>query len=202
MTIKPQTAWMAVADPGFPRRGAGGTLTPEVGAPTYYYRPQGQVMFSQASVSHSVHNRPHGYSVTAHPCYGAVSTHPTECFLVWQIFLGENCMKMKEIYDAMLWLLFSAISVNSGCEPCQSSHGPFTLTKTYTKTGRIKWLQYPMALVSWCSIKTSIQFYISHFYQSQYRFRYLSVWTLPYKLKHSREEIFGDLVRWLENTYR
>ena len=26
-------------------------------------------MFSQASVSHSIHNRPHGHSVTAHPCW-------------------------------------------------------------------------------------------------------------------------------------
>ena len=43
-------------------------------------------MFSQLSVSHSVHNRPDGYSVTAHPCgypvtahpcYGPVGTHPT-----------------------------------------------------------------------------------------------------------------------------
>ena len=34
-------------------------------------------MFSQVSVSHSVHNRPHGYSVTAHPSYGAVGMHPT-----------------------------------------------------------------------------------------------------------------------------
>ena len=25
---------------------------------------------------HSVHNQPYGYSVTAHPCYGAVGTHP------------------------------------------------------------------------------------------------------------------------------
>ena len=40
-------------------------------------------------VCHSVHNRPHAYSVTAHPCwlfvhcYGAVGTHPTgmlSCF--------------------------------------------------------------------------------------------------------------------------
>ena len=31
---------------------------------------------SQASVSHSVYNWPHGYSVTAPPCYGAVGTHP------------------------------------------------------------------------------------------------------------------------------
>ena len=33
-------------------------------------------MFSQASVRHSVRNRAHGYSVTAHPCYGAVGKHP------------------------------------------------------------------------------------------------------------------------------
>ena len=40
-------------------------------------------MFSQASVSHSVHNvhnRSHGYSVTAHLCYSAVGTHPTVMF--------------------------------------------------------------------------------------------------------------------------
>ena len=28
-------------------------------------------------VCHSVHDRPHGYPVTAHPCYGAIGTHPT-----------------------------------------------------------------------------------------------------------------------------
>ena len=47
-----------------------------------YYRPQGKVMFSQASVIPS-HNRPHGYSFTAHPCYGAGGMHPTgmhSCF--------------------------------------------------------------------------------------------------------------------------
>ena len=43
----------------------------------YFYGPQGKVMFSQACVSHSVHNQPHGYSVTANPCCGAVRTHPT-----------------------------------------------------------------------------------------------------------------------------
>ena len=35
-------------------------------------------------VRHSVHNRSHGFSVTAHPCYGAVGTHPTgmlSCYL-------------------------------------------------------------------------------------------------------------------------
>ena len=28
-------------------------------------------------VCQSVHNRPHGYWFTTHPCYGAVSMHPT-----------------------------------------------------------------------------------------------------------------------------
>ena len=27
------------------------------------------------SVCHSVYSRPHGYSVTAHPCYSAIGTH-------------------------------------------------------------------------------------------------------------------------------
>ena len=49
----------------------------------FNYQPQGKEMLSQVSVSHSVHNRPHGYTVTAHSCYGAVGTHPTgmlSCF--------------------------------------------------------------------------------------------------------------------------
>ena len=33
-------------------------------------------------VCHSVHNRPHGYSVTDHPCNGTVGMHSTECFLI------------------------------------------------------------------------------------------------------------------------
>ena len=37
--------------------------------PNGNYRLQGKVMFSQASVSHSVHNQLHAYSATAHPCW-------------------------------------------------------------------------------------------------------------------------------------
>ena len=36
-------------------------------------------------VCDSVHNRPYGYSATAHPCYGMVGLHPTgmvSCFLL------------------------------------------------------------------------------------------------------------------------
>ena len=36
-------------------------------------------MFSQACVSHSVHSRPHDYSITAHPFYGTVSTEMLSC---------------------------------------------------------------------------------------------------------------------------
>ena len=39
-------------------------------------------MFSQASVSHSVHNWPHDYLVIAHILVKAVGTHPTESVLV------------------------------------------------------------------------------------------------------------------------
>ena len=46
--------------------------TLEHGASVHFYLLQGKLMFSEA-----VHNRPHGYSVTAHPCYGALGTHPT-----------------------------------------------------------------------------------------------------------------------------
>ena len=52
----------------------------------HHYRPQGKVMFSQVCDSHSVYNPPHGYSVTAHPCYGTIGTHPTgmlSCLLIF-----------------------------------------------------------------------------------------------------------------------
>ena len=49
----------------------------------FYYRPQRKVIFSEACVSHCVHNRPHGYLFIAHPCYGAVGTHPTGMFYVY-----------------------------------------------------------------------------------------------------------------------
>ena len=34
---------------------------------------------------HSVHNQPHGYWFTAHPCYGAVGSILLQCFLVLHI---------------------------------------------------------------------------------------------------------------------
>ena len=46
---------------------------------TSFYRPQGKVMFSEASVSHSVHNRSHGYSVTAHPTCRGTTLNTTNC---------------------------------------------------------------------------------------------------------------------------
>ena len=45
------------------------------------HRREGNVL---TSVCHSVHNRLHGYSVTAHPCYSMVGTHPMlSCILTW-----------------------------------------------------------------------------------------------------------------------
>ena len=41
-------------------------------------------------VCHSVHNRPHGYSVTANPCYNAVGTHPTGMISCSKIFPREK----------------------------------------------------------------------------------------------------------------
>ena len=38
-------------------------------------------------VCHSVNNRPHGYLVTAHPCYSVVGTHPTEMLSCWVLLL-------------------------------------------------------------------------------------------------------------------
>ena len=39
-------------------------------------------------VCHSVHNLPHGYSVTAHPCYGAAGMHHTGMLSCLVVFLG------------------------------------------------------------------------------------------------------------------
>ena len=65
----------SVADPGFstgqPRRGDANLLARE-----------GNVF---TGVCHSVHNQPHGYWFTAHPCYGAVGSILLQCFLVWHI---------------------------------------------------------------------------------------------------------------------
>ena len=61
-----------------------------------FYRLQGKVMFSQTSVSHSIHKWPHGYSVTAHLCFGAVGTNPTgmlSCSLMYSnhFSIGLSC---------------------------------------------------------------------------------------------------------------
>ena len=66
-------------------------------------------MFSQGSGSDSFHNRPHGYTVTAHPCYGVGGTQPTAMFsclylfvhiyaqarLILSLYLENNVFKYK-----------------------------------------------------------------------------------------------------------
>ena len=52
---------------------------------THYSRKQEEASYLPTTregnvftgVCHSVHNRPHGYSITAHPGYSVVGTHPT-----------------------------------------------------------------------------------------------------------------------------
>ena len=78
-------------------------------------------MFSQVSVSHSVHNRPHGYSVTAHPCYGAVDMHPTGMLIAFlfqfvhdRIHLNRKrnskCVHQKRIQNQACFSLDAMIS--------------------------------------------------------------------------------------------
>ena len=50
-------------------------------------------MFSEASVDNSVRNQPHGYLVTAHPCYSMVGIHPTGML---------SCFKMRCIHEKPL----------------------------------------------------------------------------------------------------
>ena len=54
-----------------------------------FYRPQGKVILSEACVSHFVHNWPHGYWFTAHPCYGTVNTHPSG--MLYCYWLQQSC---------------------------------------------------------------------------------------------------------------
>ena len=59
-------------------------------------------MLSQASVGQSIYNQPHGYSVTAHTCYGAVSTDPTGMLFCFR------CMyfRLSGHTDFMVWFYF------------------------------------------------------------------------------------------------
>ena len=97
------------------------------------YRPQGKVMFSQVSV----HNRPRGYSVTAHSCYGAVGTHPTgmlSCVFVvvylwkfWQsIRLGPNSWEDNHPH----W------PIQGGCMPHPLSQPFFQFHAVFEENGQ------------------------------------------------------------------
>ena len=71
----------------------------------YFYRPQGKAMCSQASVNPSVHNRRHGYSVTAHPCW--LLRHLLRCgryASYWNAFLFLTLKSSKHVRFST-WLL-------------------------------------------------------------------------------------------------
>ena len=81
-----------------------------------FYRPQEKVMFSQTSVCHSIYNRPHDYSVTAHPCYGAVSMHPTgmlSCFKIkFLLCLTQNKRFKLRLYCICNFIIFNFSMLN------------------------------------------------------------------------------------------
>ena len=77
------------------------------------YRPQGKVMFSKGSVSHSVHNRPHGYSVTAYPCYGTVGMYPTgmlSCFNAVFRIIWPNIRLALPLSGCPTWEILDPLS--------------------------------------------------------------------------------------------
>ena len=84
------------------------------------------------SICHSVHNWPHGYSATAHPCYSAVGTHPTGVLSCFSVF------HMKQAYN---WL-----------ETCPYSRNPYW--EFFTFPIMFHPLYLPITLLS--SIMTSL----------------------------------------------
>ena len=48
---------------------------------------------------HSVQNQPHGYSFTAHHCYGAVGTHPTRMLFCLYLILNNSTLKSLSLAD-------------------------------------------------------------------------------------------------------
>ena len=75
-------------------------------------------------VYHSVHKRPHGYSVIAHPCNGSVGTHPTgmlSCFLVSFVGLLKNTSTIFQ---------FSKMSTTSLHPDILSSENPRKITQS------------------------------------------------------------------------
>ena len=87
-----------------------------------YYRPQpqGKVMFSEASVSQFVHNWPHGYSVTAHPCYGVFSTHPAGMLIKIYLF-SINRRRHVQMYVhvcELIWKSGTWVTLNKPVPTC------------------------------------------------------------------------------------
>ena len=77
-------------------------------------------LLSQSSVSHSVPNRPLGYLVTAHPCYGAVATHPSGilfCFRFdFHVLDGAFHKSVRRSCDDWLHVVINFIGADEGAE--------------------------------------------------------------------------------------
>ena len=80
-------------------------------------------------VCHSVHNRPHVYSVTAHPCYSVVGTHPTGMLSCSSLCLSLTltvCLFLFPIYVSVLisitLTLFPSLSLFLSLFPVSFAH--------------------------------------------------------------------------------
>ena len=59
-------------------------------------------------ICHSVHNPPHGYSITACPCYNTVSTHPTGMLSCWNSISITKCNVISFITLGLNYSLLTA----------------------------------------------------------------------------------------------
>ena len=70
------------------------------------YLPTVREGYVFTGICYSVHNGPRGYSVTAHPCYSAVGTHPTgmhSCLTVKNPRASTSWAKFRKKYLESAW---------------------------------------------------------------------------------------------------
>ena len=95
-------------------------------------------------------NRPTGKNVTEF------------CELSWR-FTNQNVGFTWHYVKIIVVLLRNVVLLMRVKVKCKEKKGAFTLTETETD----KWQQYLVALLSTCSVNTSVLFYTTHFYRSR-----------------------------------
>ena len=89
-------------------------------------------MFSQVSVSHSVHNWPHGYSVTAHPCHGGRYASYLNDF--WLFCVCENS---------------SSFNIHLKTKPCERNAGLVFIRRKVNKPNVDIHVGFRFSRMSW-----------------------------------------------------